>query len=113
MAKTFAEYAQERDTRLSPEARELGRVFEAAAVFGRVIREARKTRGLRQADLAELSGVTQADISRIERGMIAPTSATLLKLTQALGAQIQLVMPPDVAVVDEARDLVALNVQTA
>jgi transcriptional regulator with XRE-family HTH domain len=41
---------------------------------------ARKVRSLRQSDLAELSGIAQADISRIERGQIAPTTPTVLKL---------------------------------
>jgi len=58
-----------------------------------VISEARKARGLRQTDLAELAGIAQADISRIERGQVAPTTHTLLKLAEALGAQIQLVVP--------------------
>ena len=36
--------------------------------------------------------MTQADISRIERGQVAPTTQTLLKLTTALGVEIQLVL---------------------
>jgi transcriptional regulator with XRE-family HTH domain len=64
----------------------------ADPAFGSVILGARKARGLRQTDLAELSGVTPADISRIERGQVAPTTQTLLKLTTALGVQIQFVL---------------------
>lgn len=40
MAKTFGEYAREREAQLSTEARELGRAFEAAAMLGLVIYEA-------------------------------------------------------------------------
>lgn len=76
---------------MRPEGREAERIFRAAYAFGRVIYSARKVRNLRQSDLAELSGIAQADISRIERGMIAPTTPTLLKLAEALGAQIQFV----------------------
>ncbi|MGH3327924.1 MAG: helix-turn-helix domain-containing protein [Streptomycetales bacterium] len=94
MAKKFSEYARERRADQAAEGREAERVFRAAYAFGRVIYSARKARNLRQSDLAELSGVAQADISRIERGMIAPTVPTLIKLADALGAQIQFVLPP-------------------
>lgn len=94
MAKKFAEYARERRADQTAEGLEAERVFRAAYAFGRVLYSARKARNLRQSDLAELSGVAQADISRIERGMIAPTVSTLIKLADALGAQIQFVLPP-------------------
>lgn len=94
MAKKFSEYARERRADESAEGREAERVFRAAYAFGHVICSARKARNLRQSDLAALSGIAQADISRIERGMIAPTVPTLLRLADALGAQIQLVLPP-------------------
>lgn len=94
MAKTFDEYMRERRAAMGPEGREAERIFRAAYAFGQVIYSARKARNLRQSDLAELSGIAQADISRIERGMIAPTVPTLIKLADALGAQIQFVLPP-------------------
>lgn len=93
MAKTFDEYMRERRATMGPEGREAERIFRAAYAFGQVIYSARKARNLRQSDLAELSGIAQADISRIERGQIAPTVPTLLKLADALGAQIQFVLP--------------------
>jgi DNA-binding XRE family transcriptional regulator len=46
----------------------------------------RRRRGLTQRGLAELSGVQQADISRIERGDTQPTTATARRLADALGA---------------------------
>lgn len=92
MPKTFAESARERRATHGPEGREAERIFRGAYAFGRVIRAARRARNLRQSDLAALSGIAQADISRIERGQIAPTITTLLKLADALGAQIQLVL---------------------
>lgn len=116
MAKTFAEYAREREAQMGTEGREAVRIFDAAYAFGQVIYSARKARGLRQADLAELSGIAQADISRIERGQIAPTTPTLLKLADALGGQIQLVLPVDQGSsleAGEAREIVALNVVPA
>ena len=89
---------------MGSDGREAERVFRAAYAFGHVIDSARKARNLRQSDLAELSGIAQADISRIERGQIAPTVPTLLKLTDALGAQIQLVLPPGEGSAADAAD---------
>jgi XRE family transcriptional regulator, regulator of sulfur utilization len=92
MAKTFADYARERESVMTDAESEVVHAFDQAAAFGQVIYGARKARNLRQADLAEISGVTQADISRIERGQVAPTTQTLLKLTMALGVEIQFVL---------------------
>lgn len=113
MAKTFAEYAQDRRAVASAEEREAERIFRAAYAFGRVIHSARKALGLRQSDLAKLSGIAQADISRIERGQIAPTTPTLLKLAEALGAQIQFVVPASSAPSNEERALITLNLLSA
>jgi len=41
--------------------------------------------------ISELSGVPQADISRIERGAGNPTEATLERLDVALGRKLELV----------------------
>lgn len=49
MAKTFAEYERERGDQMSPEGRELGRAFHAAAMFGSVLYKARKVRRLLRA----------------------------------------------------------------
>lgn len=92
MAKSFADYAREREATMTAAELEVVHAFDQAAAFGQVIYGARKARSLRQSDLADLSGVTQADISRIERGQVAPTTQTLLKLTAALGVQIQFVL---------------------
>jgi DNA-binding XRE family transcriptional regulator len=45
----------------------------------------RHRRGLTQRQLSELSGVQQADISRIERGETQPTTVTAKRLADALG----------------------------
>ncbi|MGL5810135.1 MAG: helix-turn-helix domain-containing protein [Nocardioides sp.] len=92
MAKTFAEYVREREATMTAGELDVVRVFDQAAAFGQVIYGARKARNLRQTDLARFSGVSQADISRIERGQVAPTIQTLLKLTTALGVEIQFVL---------------------
>lgn len=49
------------------------------------LREARLRRGLTQEQLEEASGVDQAVISKIERGVVAdPASSTVLKLASGL-----------------------------
>jgi DNA-binding XRE family transcriptional regulator len=45
----------------------------------------RHRRGLTQRRLSELSGIQQADISRIERGETQPTTVTAKRLADALG----------------------------
>ena len=46
----------------------------------------RRRRGISQRQLSALSGVQQADISRIERGETQPTTVTARRLADALGA---------------------------
>lgn len=59
----------------------------------------RKRHGLSQMQLAAMSGVEQADISKIERGLGNPTEDTLARLGDALGVHLAYV---------EARELVAV-----
>jgi transcriptional regulator with XRE-family HTH domain len=47
--------------------------------------------GVSQQQLAEVSGISQADISRYERGVGNPTRATIDALAVALGAHLELV----------------------
>ena len=51
----------------------------------------RKALHLTQKQLAEMTGIDQAEISRIERGQANPTTATLGTLTRALGVDVRLV----------------------
>jgi DNA-binding XRE family transcriptional regulator len=46
----------------------------------------RRRRGITQRRLSELSGIQQADISRIERGETQPTTVTARRLADALDA---------------------------
>ncbi|HEY1703356.1 MAG TPA: helix-turn-helix transcriptional regulator [Trebonia sp.] len=68
---------------------ELRRRFEAAIELGLQFRDARVARGLSQRELAERSGVRQADVSRIERGAGNPTEATLQRLAAALKQRLE------------------------
>ena len=49
---------------------------------------ARASAGISQKQLAELSGIDQSDISKIERGVANPSVATLDRIAKALGGQL-------------------------
>jgi transcriptional regulator with XRE-family HTH domain len=56
--------------------------------------EARLQAGLSQRELARRSGVPQAAISRIERGLVSPRVDTLDRLLRACGKDVGLVVRP-------------------
>ncbi len=66
-------------------------VFERAYELAGQIAGLRIKRGLTQHELAAVAGMTQADVSKIERGVTHPSSRTLHRLASALGADLQLV----------------------
>lgn len=53
--------------------------------FGRRVKEARLSKGISQADLARMSGIKQANISRIESGHYSVTLDTISRLSAVLG----------------------------
>lgn len=57
---------------------------------GTLIREHRERLGLSQRSLARRAGATQAAVSKIERGLTAPTWATLRALMLAMGCEPEL-----------------------
>jgi transcriptional regulator with XRE-family HTH domain len=58
------------------------------------LREARKRRGLTQVELADLSGVEQTQISRIEKGRVGrPRWETVAKLSRALNYRPEAIFP--------------------
>lgn len=98
MGRSFDELAAAAKAGWSNDAR---RVYDAAASafdaemdereqLGAQLAAARKARGLTQPDLSALTGIQQAEISRIERGAGNPTAATLLRLADALGQRLTL-----------------------
>ena len=60
-------------------------VRDQRVVFGIIVRNARRTRGLSQAQLAERIGSIQAYVSRLERGLENPGLLTMDQLARALG----------------------------
>jgi transcriptional regulator with XRE-family HTH domain len=72
-------------------------VLEARPVFDQAYALARQVVGLREKheltrlELAVKAGIPHAQVSRIERGLISPTTATLAKIDEALGTDLRLV----------------------
>ena len=56
--------------------------------------DARISQNLTQKELSELTGITQADISRIENGTRNPSLAMLKRIAAGLGMQIRLEFVP-------------------
>ena len=52
--------------------------------------DARISQNMTQKELAEKTGITQADISRIENGMRNPSLSMMKKLANGLGMQLKL-----------------------
>lgn len=61
---------------------------------GLALREARRRRRLDQATLARRAGTTQAYVSRVERGVVEPSIATLQRLLHAMGLRLHLGVEP-------------------
>jgi len=91
MGTRFEDWAAGRAAAEAPGEGELRKRFEAAIELGLQFHDARVACGLSQRELAERSGVRQADISRIERGAGNPTEATLHRLASALDKRLELV----------------------
>jgi ribosome-binding protein aMBF1 (putative translation factor) len=91
MARTLNDYLQRSERANSKGVREARAVFDQAYGVARQIVELREKHRLTQIELSEKSGIPQAQISRIERGVISPTTTTVAKLAEALGADLRIV----------------------
>lgn len=56
--------------------------------------DARKSVGLTQKELADRTGIAQADISKLENGSANPSLKTLQRLAQGMGMKLQLSFLP-------------------
>jgi predicted transcriptional regulator len=56
--------------------------------------DARKNTGLTQKELAEKTGITQADISKLENGNANPSLKTLRRLAKGLGMRLKIEFIP-------------------
>ena len=74
---------------LRKQAEALGRGHERRfAEVGRMVAERRNDRGMSQQELAVLCGTTQSAIARLERGSRPPKLDTLLRVADALDADL-------------------------
>jgi transcriptional regulator with XRE-family HTH domain len=61
---------------------------------GALIREARARHGISQETLARRASTTQKQVSRIERGEVSPSIATVARLLAAMGERLTLAAVP-------------------
>ena len=94
MARTLDDYLQRSKRANSTEVSAARAVFDQAYRIACQVIELREKHKLTQVELANKAGIPQAQISRIERGVVSPTSATLAKIAEALGADLRLVERP-------------------
>ena len=85
--KTFSDYMND-DTRVSLAERE--KINFEIELIGKMI-EAREKKGLSQRELAEISGVKQPAIARLESMKATPQIDTLFKVLNPLGYTISIV----------------------
>ncbi|WP_043640689.1 helix-turn-helix domain-containing protein [Chromobacterium haemolyticum] len=80
---------------------------EFARSLGRSIADARRAKGLTQEKLADVIGVEQESISRLERGVTLPSLSRLMHIADVLAVPIaSLIRSSSGRSVDQAQDLV-------
>lgn len=92
--RVMAEYSDvvaKRRARMSDDGQKQAKVFNRGAAIAADVLALRLARGWTQGDLAKHSGIDQADISRIERGLSNATEATLGRLAEVLDAEVHMV----------------------
>jgi hypothetical protein len=87
----FSDYLAESEAADTPEEGAVRAMFAAGVALVLQFRDAGVGQGLTQSELSGLTGIPQADISRIERGAGNPTESTLQRLAHALNGRLQLV----------------------
>lgn len=93
--KSFDKYLEKRAAERTPDEQAVFDIasahFETVSAgldLGAGLAVLRTEAGLTQIELSERSGIAQADISRIERGIGNPTAGTLNRLGDAVGAEV-------------------------
>lgn len=78
----------------NPEFKKEWDALEAEFSIIQAMLDARNASGLTQKDLAERTGIAQADISRIENGNANPSLKTLQRLAAGMGMKLKLEFVP-------------------
>lgn len=102
MTTKFEDFVREVEGHSTSEERRELEAARARFKIGSRVLQQRLAAGLTQGQLASVSGIAQADISRIERGQSNPTAETLQALAGPLGVTLDLVPAPDPAELAEA-----------
>lgn len=90
--KTFDDYLAEQ-----LQDPEFKREYDALELEFQLIRaflDARNEKGLTQKELSQLTGITQADISKLENGNANPSLKTLERLAAGLGKRLKIELVP-------------------
>lgn len=66
---------------------EIGNIMDS---FAKGMLQARKERRMTQKELADKSGIYQADVSKMERGLSNPSLSTIQRVADALGVDVQI-----------------------
>lgn len=68
--------------------------FEPEFAIMQAMVDARRQSGMTQKQLAEKTGINQADISKLERGNGNPSLRTLRRLAEGMGMRVKLAFEP-------------------
>lgn len=93
MGKNFRETLNEQMK--DPEFRAEWEALEPERQIIRAIIDGREANDLTQKQLAEATGITQADISRLENGTANPSLRTLKRLASGMGMQLKIEFVPN------------------
>ena len=77
-----------------PEVAAAQRRLQPKLALGRQILHLRLERGWSQKELAERAGTQQANISRLENGLLNPSVDMLQRVTDALGVELTVTLEP-------------------
>ena len=88
----FSEYKQKKLQ--DPEFKKEYDALESEFDIIQAMIDARKQSGLTQKELAERTGINQADISKLENGTANPSIRTLRRLADGMGMKMKLVFEP-------------------
>lgn len=93
MGKNFRETLNEQLN--DPQFRAEWDAMEPERQIMRAMLAGRETKAMTQKDLAEATGITQADISRLESGTANPSLRTLKRLADGMGMKLRIEFVPN------------------
>ncbi|MDD0823913.1 helix-turn-helix transcriptional regulator [Mannheimia sp. AT1] len=75
----------------NPEFKEEFDELQVQRELAQLLKQARLDKNLTQAQVAEISGINVKNISRLERGIVSPKYATVVRYLKALGGSFKYV----------------------